>query len=164
MNIEPHVQRMIDEHRQLKHRTTKLSEFFGSKTFEMLEGNAQHMMRAQYGFMCDYLGVLSARLDLANPAIVAAISVPWEEQVVSTGYDRTANNTLRHNYRVLNDAEKAQMQAIKDKGAEFINLLHEVGGTNMLGQDPERFGSANLTLSFRHIEDAVMRAVKHITK
>lgn len=87
-----------------------------------------------------------------------------QKYVPSTSDDRTTNNTMRHNYRVLTDHEKAQMQAIKDAGADFVNLLHEVGGTGAEGSDPERFGSANLTLSFRHIEDAVMRAVKHVTK
>jgi hypothetical protein len=33
---------------------------------------------------------------------------------------RTANNAIRHTYRVLSDAEKAQMVAIKDMGAEFL--------------------------------------------
>lgn len=32
----------------------------------------------------------------------------------SASDDRTVNNTMRHAYRVLSDAEKANMQAIKD--------------------------------------------------
>ena len=90
--------------------------------------------------------------------------------VDSAGDNRTVNNTVRHAYRVLNDEEKAMMQQIKDAGEQFADLLHYAGKTgpyavpNNTTYDPERFGSANLTLAFRHIEDAVMRAVKHITK
>lgn len=84
-------------------------------------------------------------------------------EVSSASDDRTANNTnaMRHNYRVLNDDEKAQMVAIKDMGEAFAIKLHEIGGTDPAG---EKFASAHLMLAFRHIEDAVYRAVKHITK
>lgn len=80
--------------------------------------------------------------------------------VSSAGDDRTANNTVRHNYRVLSDAEKAAMVEVKDMGAAFISKLHEIGGT-VHGQD--RFASRDLSLANTHIEDAVMRAVRHIT-
>ncbi len=36
--------------------------------------------------------------------------------VDSTSDQRTVNNVMRHQYRVLTDTEKAQMQAIKDSG------------------------------------------------
>ncbi len=81
-------------------------------------------------------------------------------QVNSTSDERTANNAVRHNYRVLSDAEKAQMQEIKDMGAAFIAKLHEIGGTDPDGQ---AFGSRDLSLANTHAEDAVMRAVRHIT-
>lgn len=74
---------------------------------------------------------------------------------------RTVNNIVRHEYRVLSDAEKKLMGEVKDLGLAFINKLHEIGGTDPAG---ERMGSANLTLSMRHAEDAVYRAVKHITQ
>lgn len=73
---------------------------------------------------------------------------------------RTANNAVRHQYKVLSEAEKARMLAIKDAGAAFIRLLHEVGGTV---PGTERFASRDLSLANTHIEDAVMRAVRHIT-
>ncbi|MFC0160869.1 hypothetical protein CDZ97_10290 [Mameliella alba] len=80
--------------------------------------------------------------------------------VSSTGDDRTANNTVRHQYRVLSDVEKAQMQRIKDMGAALITELHVIGGTDpTLG----RFASRDLSLANTHIEDAVMRAVRHVT-
>lgn len=83
------------------------------------------------------------------------------KQVDSASDDRTANNAVRHQYRVLSDAEKALMVRVKDVGAAFIALLHEVGGTEP-GSD--RFASRDLSLANTHAEDAVMRAVRHITK
>ena len=82
------------------------------------------------------------------------------ERVESTSDDRTVNNAVRHTYRVLSDAEKAQIQAIKDLGAAFIENLHEIGGTKPGG---DRFASRDLSLANTHAEDAVMRAVRHIT-
>ncbi|MEM9782151.1 MAG: hypothetical protein AAF899_06715 [Pseudomonadota bacterium] len=82
------------------------------------------------------------------------------ENVDSTSDERTTNNAVRHQYRKLNDAEKAQMQALKDIGEAFIAQLHEVGGTDPMG---DRFASRDLALANTHAEDAVMRAVRHVT-
>ena len=65
---------------------------------------------------------------------------------------RTTNNTMRHQYRVLSDAEKATMQAIKDKGLEMHELLSGIGK------------SRELSIALTKTEDAVMWAVKHITR
>lgn len=80
--------------------------------------------------------------------------------VDSASIDRTTNNAVRHQYRVLSDAEKALMVEIKDIGASFIAKLHEIGGTDPAG---DRLGSRDLALAQTHAEDAVMRAVRHIT-
>jgi hypothetical protein len=82
------------------------------------------------------------------------------EHVNSESDARTVNNAVRHTYRVLSDSEKAQMQAVKDLGASFIAKLHEIGGTDATG---DRFASRDLSLANTHAEDAVMRAVRHIT-
>ncbi|MFC4734084.1 DUF7681 family protein [Salipiger abyssi] len=82
------------------------------------------------------------------------------EHVSSSGDDRTANNAVRHQYRVLSDEEKAAMERIKDMGAAFISEPHALGGTD---PDCERFASRNLSLANTHMEDAVMRAVRHLT-
>ncbi|MCW2317961.1 hypothetical protein M2322_003526 [Rhodoblastus acidophilus] len=71
--------------------------------------------------------------------------------VNSTGDDRTVNNTMRHQYRVLSDAEKANMQAIKDEGLKFHELVSGLGN------------SRELSIAKTKIEEAVMWAVKHIT-
>ncbi|MFN3953229.1 MAG: hypothetical protein ACK4LQ_02170 [Pararhodobacter sp.] len=83
-----------------------------------------------------------------------------EAKINSTSDARTVNNAVRHQYRVLTDAEKLQMQVVKDMGAAFIAKLHEIGGTDPNG---ERMASRDLSLAQTHAEDAVMRAVRHIT-
>lgn len=83
-----------------------------------------------------------------------------DKKIDSASDARTANNAARHKYRVLSDAEKEQMLAIKDMGAAFIVKLHEIGGTDPEG---ERFASRDLSLANTHAEDAIMRAVRHIT-
>lgn len=71
--------------------------------------------------------------------------------VDSASDQRTVNNTMRHAYRVLSDEEKAQMQAIKDAGLAFHDLVGSLGG------------SRELSIAKTKIEEAVMGAVKHIT-
>lgn len=71
--------------------------------------------------------------------------------VDSASDDRTANNAVRHQYRVLSDAEKAQMVAVKDKGAEFLQLIDSLGA------------SRETSLAKTKIEEAVMWAVKGVT-
>lgn len=82
-------------------------------------------------------------------------------EVESTSDDRTANNAVRHTYRVLNDQEKAQMQRIKDMGAAFIRECEAMGGGYV---NHEAQSHRDLSLAVQHAEDAVMRAVRHITK
>ena len=80
--------------------------------------------------------------------------------IQSTSDDRVKNNATRHAYRTLSDAEKAQMQRVKDLGAEFIAELHAIGGT---APETDLMASRELELARTHAEDAVMRAVRHIT-
>jgi hypothetical protein len=69
----------------------------------------------------------------------------------STSDDRTANNTLRHQYRLLSDEEKAAVLAIKDKGAELLALITAQGS------------GRELSIAKTKTEEAVMWAVKHVT-
>lgn len=71
--------------------------------------------------------------------------------VDSASDDRTANNAVRHAYRVLSEAEKAQMVALKDLGAAFITMCNQIGR------------SRELSLAVTNAEQAVMWAVKHVT-
>lgn len=72
--------------------------------------------------------------------------------VESVSNERTVNNTMRHQYRVLTDDEKAQMQKIKDLGLEMLTYVDSVGQ------------SREMSLAKTKIEEAVMWAVKHVTK
>ena len=72
--------------------------------------------------------------------------------VDSTSDARTVNNTMRHQYRILTDAEKANMAAVKDKGLEFAELVTGLGK------------SRELSLAITKIEEAVMWACKDITR
>jgi len=74
------------------------------------------------------------------------------EFVSSTGDDRVANNVMRHEYRVLSDQEKASMQKIKDVGLDLHNLIDAIGQ------------SRELSIAKTKTEEAVMWAVKHLTK
>jgi len=65
--------------------------------------------------------------------------------------NRTANNAVRYQYRVLSDAEKARMLAIKDAGAALLNLIEAEGA------------SRELSIAKTKTEEAVMWAVKHVT-
>lgn len=73
------------------------------------------------------------------------------DTVHSTSDARIVNNTMRHQYRVLSDAEKANMQQIKDMGLAFHDFISGIGS------------SREMSIAKTKIEEAVMWAVKHIT-
>lgn len=73
------------------------------------------------------------------------------ETVNSASDDRTVNNAVRHQYRVLTDEEKQQMLELKDLGAAFIAKCNEIGK------------SREMSLAVTNAEQAVMWAVKHVT-
>ena len=73
------------------------------------------------------------------------------QSVKSTSDARTVNNTVRHQYRVLSDDEKAQMSKIKDAGQTLIDIINETGK------------SRELSLALTNAEQSVMWAVKHVT-
>lgn len=72
--------------------------------------------------------------------------------VASESDDRTANNTVRHKYRVLSDVEKADMLRVKDSGEAFLQVLSGLASTR------------ETSLARTKIEEAVMWAVKSITQ
>lgn len=74
------------------------------------------------------------------------------DTVDSTSDQRVVNNVMRHEYRVLSEEEKARMQYIKDQAMS----LHEY--IRMMGPSRE------CSLAQTKIEEAVMWAVKHITR
>jgi len=70
----------------------------------------------------------------------------------STSDGRTANNVVRHEYRVLTETEKQEMKDLKDMGAAFIDKCQKIGG------------SREMSLAITNAEQAVMWAVKHVTR
>lgn len=72
--------------------------------------------------------------------------------VDSTSDARRVNNVMRHEYRVLSDSEKETMRRIKDSGLAFVEFVESIGS------------SRELSLAKTRIEEAVMWAVKHVTK
>lgn len=73
-------------------------------------------------------------------------------QINSESDGRTANNAVRHTYRVLTDEEKQKMLELKDLGASFITACNNSGS------------SRELSIAITKAEEAVMWAVKHVTK
>jgi hypothetical protein len=74
------------------------------------------------------------------------------QTVDSTSDARTVNNVMRHAYRVLSDVEKAAMQKLKDDGLAFHDYINGLGV------------SREVSIAKTKIEEAVMWAVKHITR
>lgn len=73
------------------------------------------------------------------------------DTVDSASSARTANNGVRHQYRVLTDDEKARIVAIKDAGQALLDQI------TMMGTGRE------LSIARTKTEEAVMWAVKHLT-
>lgn len=73
-------------------------------------------------------------------------------RVASTSDERTVNNAMRHQYRVLTEPEKLAVQAVKDAGQAFLEAL-------------ERYchQGRETSLARTKAEEAVMWAVKGIT-
>jgi len=85
---------------------------------------------------------------------------------VTEADSRVQNNAFRHQYRVLNESEKAHITKLKDLGAEFLAELHRVNQTYSSwrdGSDP-KLKTRELSLAQTKIEEAVMWAVKSITQ
>lgn len=72
--------------------------------------------------------------------------------VDSTSDARVSNNVMRHEYRVLSDAEKQDMKEIKDLGLQFHDRISQLGA------------SREISLAKTKTEEAVMWAIKHLTQ
>lgn len=70
----------------------------------------------------------------------------------STSDERIANNAVRFKYRELTETDKADVFAIKNAGALFLEVVEGIGG------------SRELSLANTKIEEAVFWAVKHVTR
>lgn len=74
-----------------------------------------------------------------------------DQKVDSTSDARTVNNTMRHQYKVLNDEEKVAMLKIKDDALALHSYIASLGK------------SREISLALTKIEEGVMWAVKHVT-
>ena len=77
------------------------------------------------------------------------------------------NNIMRHNYESLSGEQQHNMTCVKDLGLELVTLFHEIGGTleeNEETTEDTRQATRELSLAQTKVEEAVMWAVKHITK
>ena len=75
------------------------------------------------------------------------------EHVDSESDERTVNNAMRHQYRVLNERERLAMVRLKDEGLTFLELID-----NTVPRGREA------SLAKTKIEEAVMWSVKGMTK
>lgn len=73
-------------------------------------------------------------------------------KISSESDNRTVNNVVRHEYRVLTAEEKQDMLDLKDLGAAFIAKCNQIGA------------SRELSLAVTNAQQAVMWAVNHVTK
>lgn len=90
----------------------------------------------------------------ASQIASAAATVASESDARTVNSTDAAGNVMRHAYRVLSDEEKAAMVALKDKGLELWKAIHEL----------EAAGSRELSLAKTKTEEAVMWAIKHLTR
>ena len=77
------------------------------------------------------------------------------KMVDSTSEERVANNTVRYQYRILSEAEKATMMEIKDHGEAFVNLMNILIEQNKAHRE--------YALAKTKMEEAVMWAVKGVS-
>ena len=75
------------------------------------------------------------------------------KHVDSESDERTVNNDVRHQYRVLSDAEKEAMVWIKDQG---LSMMEYITGRVPAGREA--------SIAKTKIEEAVMWAVKGLTQ
>lgn len=76
----------------------------------------------------------------------------------ATSEQRVINNVARHEYRVLSEAEKADMKEIKDLGAALIAKIEEVKA-----RTPSSGIYKEFEVSVTRAQEAVMWAVKGLT-
>jgi hypothetical protein len=74
------------------------------------------------------------------------------DYVASDSDERTVNNDVRHQYRVLNEREKAGMVRLKDFGLELLNAIDSIVPAGR-----------EASLAKTKVEEAVMWAVKGLT-
>ena len=68
--LDPHVQRMVEEHRELLDRTSRLESFITSSTvYHLLDPADRALLQAQHGVMHSYAVILATRIRRAGVVI-----------------------------------------------------------------------------------------------
>lgn len=75
-----------------------------------------------------------------------------DNMIPSESDRRVENNVMRHEYRLLQDWEKANMLKIKNDGEALLKFIQSLGS------------GRELSLAVTNLEQAVMWSVKWITK
>lgn len=96
-------------------------------------------------------------VDLGEPVVMGESEPPPSPpapapRMDSTSDARVDNNVMRHEYKLLSAEEKQAMQSIKDLGLALHYRIESLGS------------SREVALAKTKVEEAVMWAVKHITK
>lgn len=89
-----------------------------------------------------------------NNAAKALESIASESDARTVNSTDAAGNVMRHAYRVLSDGEKQAMVDVKDAGLALWNRIHAL----------EAAGSRELSIAKTKTEEAVMWAIKHLTR
>ena len=64
VNLQPHQQRVVEEYKELKDKTTKLGAFIlDNPIYRSLEEDEQKDMKVQYDAMCVYTDALERRIN-----------------------------------------------------------------------------------------------------
>ena len=101
-------------------------------------------------YECFKAGWEAAMNEMEPPPIAPPAAEP--PVFASTDDKRATNNVMRHQYRQLTESEKASMDKLKDKGLELFELIESLGT------------SRELALAKTKTEEAIMWAVKHLTR
>ena len=63
VNLQPHQQRVVEEYKELKDKTTKLRAFIlDNPIYRSLEEDEQKDLKVQYDAMCIYCDALESRI------------------------------------------------------------------------------------------------------
>lgn len=89
--IQPHQQRVIEEHADLQNRLTKLTAFMHSNTFNALDSEEQLLLAQQHGYMHQFVDVLLKRIHLFK----GMTRYTCHKQVLARPMNRGDYNTLR---------------------------------------------------------------------
>ena len=97
----------------------------------------------------------------ADPEVRDILAKRFGREPNFPGYKNPAGTTPGQR-KGFTPEQIALIERARQARRDFVQLLHDAGGTTQETHG-SRFGGADLMLSFRHMEDAEYRAIKHIT-